>query len=247
MARHGQSDAQTSIETKKASGTAASAGMLAGVELKRLIASDERSAPDLQRPEGKRWPLITLCVVWGLALLSGFLLLFAYKGTSTDLGYAAPSKFPAESSLLAAADKPTLLMFIHPRCACSRASLAELERVLLRVGEAAKTYVVVHSDTDVMIDTDITQKAAHLPNVVMVADAAGREAARFLASTSGHTLLYSAQGNLVFSGGLTNTRGHEGPSFGQEHLLSALSAQVSARKHAEIFGCSLKEKESVSL
>ncbi len=197
----------------------------------------------------KQGVLIALCVAWCVSLATGFAVFASYKSASSDQGEASPLRFPSDASFVRNAEKPTLLMFIHPGCACSRASLAELARVLLQVGPVPQTFVVIQADgpPEALVETDITRKARGLAGVSVVVDAFGHEAQRFAATTSGHTLLYAEQGELLFSGGLTNTRGHEGPSFGQEHLLSVLRDHDRSQKHTEIFGCSLSEKERTLL
>jgi hypothetical protein len=86
--------------------------------------------------------------------------------------------------------------------------------------------------------------------VTVVRDDSGREAGRFGAATLGQTLLYDADGSLLFSGGITAARGHAGDNAGRSELVSllnrGLSAPVvtmnrgqSARDATHVFGCPL--------
>ena len=50
-------------------------------------------------------------------------------------------------------------------------------------------------------------------------DISGDEARRFGAATSGEALLYSPSGKLLFHGGITPSRGHEGGSVGRDALV----------------------------
>ena len=52
--------------------------------------------------------------------------------------------------------------------------------------------------------TDLWKSAAAIPGVAVSIDVDGAEAQRFQATTSGHTLLYDAEGKLLFSGGITS-------------------------------------------
>jgi hypothetical protein len=87
-------------------------------------------------------------------------------------------------------------------------------------------------------------KVSALPGARVVRDAGGVEARRFHADTSGYVLLYGRDGALLFQGGVTGSRGHEGDNFGLSQLRTALSARgtVAISAHARtspVFGCSL--------
>ena len=54
--------------------------------------------------------------------------------------------------------------------------------------------------------------------------------------TSGHALLFDRDGHLLFSGGITPARGHEGDNFGA----SAIAARLAGRPapaETPVFGC----------
>jgi hypothetical protein len=70
-------------------------------------------------------------------------------------------------------------------------------------------------------------------------DEAGREAARFGATTSGHVLLYDRGGRLRFSGGITASRGHVGDNAGRAALLGLLIHGETERERTPVFGCPL--------
>jgi hypothetical protein len=72
-----------------------------------------------------------------------------------------------------------------------------------------------------------------------VRDDRGVEAERFGTSTSGQTLLYSADGRLLFSGGITGSRGHAGDNEGRDGLVALLTRAGSGRTRASVFGCPL--------
>ncbi len=70
-------------------------------------------------------------------------------------------------------------------------------------------------------------------------DVDGHEAQRFHAHTSGETLLYNASGKLLFQGGITGRRGHEGDNAGRAACLSLLTSERAPLSHAPVFGCAL--------
>ncbi len=57
--------------------------------------------------------------------------------------------------------------------------------------------------------------------------------------TSGHVLLYAATGELLFSGGITQGRGHAGDNPGLSDLTSTLRGSRPARSTHLVYGCPL--------
>ena len=72
-------------------------------------------------------------------------------------------------------------------------------------------------------------------------------ATEFGALTSGHALLYSTDGSLRFSGGLTDSRGHEGDSFAMLQLEQALNRQGLLQEGplaSKVYGCLVRKGET---
>ena len=89
-------------------------------------------------------------------------------------------------------------MLVHPRCACSRASVDELAGLLLDVGGRADATVLFWTPEgagDGWAEGDLWATAGAIPGVRVMVDEGGREAARFGAHTSGQTVVYDADGN----------------------------------------------------
>jgi glyoxylase-like metal-dependent hydrolase (beta-lactamase superfamily II) len=110
-------------------------------------------------------------------------------------------------------------MLIHPRCPCSRASLAGLEKILT----VCRSYLVAHVfflepkvPTTAWGDTELRRRAAAIPMTRSIPDPGGVEARRFGAMTSGHVLVYDRSGKLLFSGGIAGARGQEGDNTGSD-------------------------------
>jgi hypothetical protein len=94
-------------------------------------------------------------------------------------------------------------------------------------------------------DTDLWSSAARIPGVHLLRDERAVEADRFGIATSGTVALYDAGGKLLFHGGITPARGHEGDSFGRERIVSLLATGRSDRADAPVFGCALSNDEPV--
>jgi hypothetical protein len=87
--------------------------------------------------------------------------------------------------------------------------------------------------------TDLWHRAARIPGVRVLCDEDGLEARHFGAATSGHVLLYRADGRLLFSGGITTARGHAGASAASESIVSFLTTGTAELASAPVFGCPL--------
>lgn len=186
---------------------------------------------------------IWIAVAWLAVVGSGFAWLGVYKGTP---GTAAASSalWPVGSSLPFDAERHTVLMFAHPHCPCTRSSLDELAVVLDRIGTAANVVVVFYEPAnagDSWTETDIRRRALGLKNAIVCSDVDGTEARRFGATTSGHTFVYSPDGQLLFNGGITGAQGHIGANAGRDAVVSCLANKPSQRC-APVFGCPILAK-----
>src|SRR5947207_2009112 len=84
---------------------------------------------------------IMLSLLWLLAASAGAWGLLKYENTPGTAD-ETPSQWPSESRVARQPDRPTLLMFMHPRCPCSRASLEELNRLLTHCEGTVATHVL---------------------------------------------------------------------------------------------------------
>jgi hypothetical protein len=137
---------------------------------------------------------------------------------------------------------PTLVMFAHPQCPCTAASLRELALLLARTEQSIEAHVVFLTPESATADwhsAPLWKQAAFIPGVVVHEDCGGQIAARFGVSTSGHVLLYDRHGIRVFSGGITAARGHDGDNTGYDALSSLLRGDAPRVAQTPVYGCSL--------
>jgi hypothetical protein len=184
---------------------------------------------------------IGLGIAWFAAVVTGLGLLAQYE---RDPGMAAEAHahWPVESRLTRDPGGPTLVMLAHPRCTCTRASIAELQEVMARTERRPRTYVVFIKPGGMPGDweqSDLWRAAVRIAGVTVMRDDDGIEAQRFGAETSGQTFLYAADGHLLFTGGTTGARGHEGDNPGRAAILSLLNQERNDLTRASVFGCSL--------
>lgn len=192
--------------------------------------------------------LVIGIVVWTAACLGGFVWLWLYSATPGTAG-TAQVDWPAETRIERDPRQANLIVLVHPRCPCSRASLAELAEIMARC-EGLVTAQVLFFKPSEMPDgwelTDLWHLAAAIPGVRVLADKDGREARRFGASTSGQVLLYDQHGRLMFSGGITVARGHHGESTGRQAIVAWLSHGTADRSSHAVFGCPLFSNHRLS-
>jgi len=87
----------------------------------------------------------------------------------------------------------------------------------------------------------LIHEARLIPGVRVILDPDGKLARRFGVETSGHTLVYGADGKLLFAGGITSSRGHLGDNAGFAAVLEIITNRSiqSARTTTPVFGCEL--------
>lgn len=190
--------------------------------------------------------MTVVVVAWLAICIAGLAMVWRYETTPAADGSAA-ARWPAASAIARVPGRSTLIMLVHPRCPCSRASLSELNQVMNRDGGATATVVFVLPEgvDDAWGHGESWDRAQEIPRTTVFADRGGVEARRFGVAASGHTLLYDAAGALVFSGGVTGARGHEGDNAGRQELLAALAAHRGGGEgepaRTRVYGCALAE------
>jgi hypothetical protein len=194
------------------------------------------------------WPRIFWLfagVLWIVLLALGWHALLRYERTAGDTG-GVPEHWPANSTLPLDPEKPTLVLFAHRNCPCTRIGLQELEYILTKAPGSARVLLVLLAPTEAAADRvggDIEKQARSLPGAEVVLDADGVEAQCFRVRTSGHVVLYSADGGLLFSGGITDGRGHAGDNAGRRAVLALLRKEETGQRTAPVYGCSLFAEE----
>jgi hypothetical protein len=182
-------------------------------------------------------------VAWSVVVILGLTGLWSYAMTPGPPA-KAPITWPATSRLQHDGDRPTLVMFAHPMCACSRASVGELAKLMAHVQGRLTAHVLFYRPSTTDPDwnhTDLWSSASAIPGVAVATDEDGKEAARFGAAVSGQTMLFDADGRLMFSGGLTAARGHFGDNEGRSALMSLLTDAKTSTRRTPVFGCFIRE------
>jgi hypothetical protein len=200
----------------------------------------------------------TILAVAALAIGMGWYQMFRFAATPGEQG-AAPEQWPREipspwpgNQATHSDPTPTLVVFIHPRCSCTPATLEQLDRILdqshvaVRIALAVYRSKVVdegvgaatnppgdeHATSPGLAEAGLLHRAFKI-----VPDLNGELARRFGAATSGEIVLYAADGQRLFQGGITAERSHLGDSAGGAALRNALETGAAQNSAATVFGC----------
>jgi hypothetical protein len=184
-----------------------------------------------------------LCLLWTVGIAAGLYKITKYSITSAAV-LDEPRQWPKDAAIPLAMDRPTMLLSLHPHCACSRATLEELARLLAKLHASINVHILVYEPTaapDSWAESDLTIRARSMPGVSVRSDVNGFESKRFRMSVSGHTVLYRPDGRLIFSGGITRARGHEGDNAGRRAIKALLSKGNADISGTPVFGCSISD------
>lgn len=179
--------------------------------------------------------------VWLLAVGLGIVIVLDYENASGSAGIA-PRQWGSKTPIPLDSTRDTLIMFAHPRCPCTRASLGELNRVLAQTDGRIAAHVLFFRPNNYSADwtrTDLWRSAAAIPGVTVQDDVDDALARKFGAETSGYVLLYNPQGQLLFRGGITGSRGHAGDNAGESAIISLAMGKAAGVTQTPAYGCSL--------
>jgi hypothetical protein len=211
----------------------------------------EPSFPDRGRNSGtasdaatssdrRRW-IVPAAVVWLLLVVGAGAWLMRDSLAPGQPG-EAPASWPSASAVTRTPGAYTLVIAAHPRCPCTRASFDQLDQILVRGGAPLATcvlFVEPREFGDAWVRSDLWRRARSMPGVTARIDPLGVEARRFGMHTSGNAALYDPDGRLVYQGGLTGARGHDGPNAGSDAVNARLAGH-DARATAPVYGCGLE-------
>jgi hypothetical protein len=182
-------------------------------------------------------------VGWALLVSAGVFALAKHDATPGVGATIAGSA--ARPAIGLASDNLTLLMFIHPKCPCSLASLEELSTLMGRCKNRVRASVllsVFSSERDDPSRTTAWRLAVGIPGVVVRFDLDATLARYYGARTSGQVFLYDAHSTLLFAGGITGARGHVGDNDGLDTLTRLVLGHAPSRPapgRSPVFGCAM--------
>jgi len=214
------------------------------IDMTALTGLAHRDKPASLAPRRSRWMALAgavLCAFWLTLVAGGLYRIESYGQTAGQTGKIA-THWPSDTALKLDFSVPTLVLFIHPHCPCSRATLGELEALLTHCQDRVAAQVVFLQPpgfSKEWVETDLWHTATRLPGAIAIRDEAGVETNRFGARVSGEALLYEVSGELLFQGGITAARGHQGDNQGRATIEALLTGRETPTNRTPVFGCSL--------
>jgi hypothetical protein len=155
--------------------------------------------------------------------------------------------WPAGSTLKRSAGRSHVVIFAHPGCPCTQATLTNLAELSERLSgrfDLSVVFVTRGLDPRFVARAPVVHAAQQLRTALVTQDD-GRAAQSFGASVSGEVFAFDARGRSVFHGGLTAARGHVGDSDGLRQLEQALTGSSGSVVEAPVFGCRLPQNTSL--
>lgn len=183
--------------------------------------------------------------LWLITTAALLMWLTRYAGLPGSPGLP-PARWPEQSRVVRATNMHTLLVFMHPRCPCSRATLGELDVLLAQCRGGLRTIIIFakpDGTADDWANTDLWRTAESMRGTETFLDHGGAEARRFQAETSGDARLYDKEGQLVFHGGLTLARGHSGDNIGRSTVVALVRGTGTTEGSAPVFGCPIFDED----
>ena len=180
-------------------------------------------------------------LLWALAVTYGMWQVLNYEKTPGATALQTPMQWPAQAPS-ATPEGATLVLFVHPQCPCTKATIGELMLLMSRCPKGLTAYLFFLSPPGFPEDWSkgsLWQEAERIPNVRLFQDKDGEVARYFGATTSGQSFLYGQAGELLFEGGITAARGHRGDNAGRSAIQSIILQGHSQTKRTSVFGCAL--------
>ncbi len=191
--------------------------------------------------------LIFCGIAWIVIIFFCIYLLMQYEGFPGEKGRAP--QFLAPNKIIKTTNLPTLILFVHPRCPCTRATINELSIIMTKCKDKVNANVLFFTPTgypDSWAKTDTYYSTKLIPQVKVYFDRGGKQIKRFHALTSGHVLLYDSSKKLIFSGGITKSRGNIGANLGLYSVIEKIKANKEQKvTETSVYGCSFTKKKLI--
>ena len=178
----------------------------------------------------------------------GFGINILWKYSSTPGRPGTPSlNWPEGMQTGRTRGRSTLVMFAHPQCPCTNATLGELAIIMAHSQDRLDADVFFYapaSQPESWVRSELWNATSAIPGVHVFEDPEAHMAERFGVFTSGQTLLYDPQGHLQFTGGITALRGHSGDNAGRSAIIALVrggKSQFGALPEVTpVLGCGLR-------
>jgi len=195
---------------------------------------------------------IFACAVLIVPLVTGLVGLVVLADYSSRPGnpgemskkVAAGQSLPEQPT---AARSKQVLVFYHPKCSCTVATARNLLKLIPKTRGDYRVVAFAYCPKNQpasWIESRCTTEFRDIPGLELKLDRGGKSSQHFGVEVSGHVLVYDSEGNLIFDGGLTPYRAHEGDCRATYHLVDCLNSEANQLTSWPVFGCKLTNHES---
>lgn len=175
-----------------------------------------------------------LPIIWIVAVGAAGVTLHRFEITPAEKRAATKPKDVSRAN--------TLLLFAHPKCPCTSATLKNLELIHQAHPETQTEIMLVipaGAPADFEDGPTSSWQASHSWARLSL-DPKGALATAAGATTSGHVIYYDANGDTQFSGGITRARAVAGEATALRSLLASIGgSKTSNLSQHDVFGCPL--------
>ena len=185
--------------------------------------------------------ITTIVTLWLFVCAFLTAQLIAFGARPGEKAQTAKS-FPQTTKLKLTKDKFTVVAFLHPQCPCSKATIGELEEFMGNHGDDSTAYALFLKPVgcnEEFARSELFEQSSRIKGVQTIVDNDGLEAKIFGSKTSGQVMVYDPRGCLVFSGGITSSRGHYGDNDGLDAVCNIVQKKEKSIECSEVYGCPL--------
>jgi hypothetical protein len=182
------------------------------------------------------------CGLW-MAIAGVGLALIASHDSKAGRRAIVPAAWSSELGLPEQDGRPLVVVAVHPRCPCTPSTIDAIRDATARAQAEPRIIAIVMTPSSQGPDWAGGESLAKLREIgaQINIDLDGAGAARLGATTSGHVIVFAADGTRVFSGGVTPSRGHVGECNGTTALEASLRGRRPHIAETPVFGCELQD------
>lgn len=206
-----------------------------------MLSPSKQVLPRTARTNSLRHLVVTaLLCGWCVLLVGGFAAFGTYArtpGAITTPSRAGVANVPVTGTGY------TIVLGVHPKCTCTRATIAQLRGLLDSEPNIRSVLVLVSRPVGSFSDwerSELPQLFARMRDTRIEDDEGHTRADALGIATSGSVVLFDSAGRACYWGGLTPERGQVGDAPGIDMIRAIVHGTVLTQASSAVFGCPLE-------
>jgi hypothetical protein len=191
-----------------------------------------------KKPAGLRVNLRE-AALWTAGLLVALVGFTLWAAREEQKASAKSRNWPEGAPLTLDPARLTLLLFVHPQCRGTEATLQTLAHVMEHCAGHANVTIMLYEDPALLAHwkgSPIKSEAESIPGATVREDHLGEAASFFDVKTSGSALIFAPDGTLLYRGGITPGLGQ----VGDGEVLQRWLLDGQGVRHEPVFGAPLQ-------